>query len=240
MYWLADLYSAAIAEGYLYSRTKNAIEKSRIVAKNDPKNAGMTRSSTITSTVHSKTTIRPIFNPSASSAATRTPPADCVLPVAATSADMPPAHKLTAPPKAADTAAAGPPHNQAISTSAAVAVNCHLSTVRIGLLNTQKALKLYWLRAPWVNALRRKILSLAINAASSAAGRDGRDRNSAPRSSRFPCGRAGSARWCRAARTPPLPGATGRDRSCACDARPRRAAGERRTPRFRVPKARAR
>src|SRR5688572_11757899 len=240
MYWLADLYSAAIAEGYLYSRTKNAIEKSRIVVKNDPKNAGMTRSSTITSTVHSKTTIRPIFNPSASSAATRTPPADCVLPVAATSADMPPAHKLTAPPKAADSAAAAPPHNQAISTSAAVAISCHLSTVRIGLLNTQKALKLYWLRAPRVNVLRRKILSLAINAASSAAGRGDRGPNSERRSCRCPCARGGSARWCRAARTLLPPAARGRDRSCACDARPCRAAGERHTPRFRAPKVRAR
>jgi hypothetical protein len=88
------------------------------------------------------------------------------LPIAATIADTQPALRLTAPPKAADSAPCSPAQNPAKSAKAAVAANCHRRTVRIALRKNRglsftfcvpcKAAKVYAVGARRVNVLQRK------------------------------------------------------------------------------------
>src|SRR6185295_14126393 len=87
---------------------------------------------------HSNPTITAILTPSARSAPVTIPPADCLSPNEATMAETPPAHRLTAPPRAAESAPSTPATIPAMSVRAAVAINCQRSTVRIGLFRARK------------------------------------------------------------------------------------------------------
>src|SRR5512134_341485 len=107
--------------------------KIRTVTTNDPKNTGATTLLYVASTSHSRSTMRPIFTPSAANALIRTSPADRALPFDATTADTQPAQTLIAPPRAADSAPSTPARIPPASVKAAVAISCHRRTVRIGL-----------------------------------------------------------------------------------------------------------
>jgi len=159
-----------------------------------PRNAIATTSWYTANTAPSRASISPSLTPSALKAPTRTPPADRAFPTAATIPDAQPALRLTAPPKAADSAPCPPAQSPANIVNAAVATSCHRRTVRIALLNNRglaftfstpcKAAKVYAVRARWVNVLQRKILSrfparpVCVSEAFSTADPDDRAPNS--------------------------------------------------------------
>jgi len=74
---------------------------------------------------------------SALSAANNVPPADSALPNEAAAANPRPAQMFTRPPKAAESAPSTPAQTPATRVNPTVAITCHRSTVRMGLLSVR-------------------------------------------------------------------------------------------------------